>query len=186
MKRTVPFDIDDAVVACHPQPQRAGSKGLDVVAVAIGREIASQYTVPFRNAGFQCGLITLSGLAALALDDANPDASAQWIQVKLAGRALTVCLMENDALRMFRCVELDHATVDEMVEVLAPTLAYAEDELGERPTRLRVCGFGSREKDGEALGAELNMALERVSSPLATLGASNAGLLGLLTTTEVR
>lgn len=186
MKRTVPFDIDDAVVACYPQPQRAGSKGLDVVAVAIGREIASQYTVPFRNAGFQCGLITLSGLAALSLDDANPDVSAQWIQVKLAGRALTVCLMENDALRMFRCVELDHATVDEMVEVLAPTLAYAEDELGERPTRLRVCGFGGREQDSEALGTELRMAIERVSSPLAPLGVSNAGLLGLLSTTEVR
>jgi type IV pilus assembly protein PilM len=186
VKRTVPFDIEDAVVACYPQPRSNGSKGLDVVTVAISREIASQYTVPFHNAGFQCGLITLSGLAALSLDDANPEASSQWIQVKLAGRALTVCLIDRGALRMFRCVELDHATVGEMVEVLAPTLAYAEDELGERPSRLRVCGFGGRDQDGDALGAALGLGVERVHSPLGTLGASNAGLLGLLATTEVR
>jgi type IV pilus assembly protein PilM len=186
VKRTVPFDIEDAVVACYPQPRNNGSKGLDVVTVAISREIASQYTVPFHNAGFQCGLITLSGLAALSLDDANPESSSQWIQVKLAGRAITVCLIDRGALRMFRCVELDHATVGEMVEVLAPTLAYAEDELGERPSRLRLCGFGERDQDGDALGAELGLAVERVHSPLGTLGASNAGLLGLLATTEVR
>jgi type IV pilus assembly protein PilM len=186
VKRTVPFDIEDAVVACYPQPRRSGAKGLDVVTVAISREIASQYTVPFHTAGFQCGLITLSGLAALALDDSNPDAAAQWLQVKLAGRALTVCLVDQGALRMFRCVELDHATVGEMVEVLAPTLAYAEDELGGRPSRLRLCGFGSREQDGDALGSELGLSVERLHSPFGAPGARNAGLLGLLGTTEVR
>lgn len=185
MKRTVPFDIEDAVVACYPQARRSGAKGIDVVTVAISREIASQYTVPFHSAGFQCGLITLSGLAALSLDDSNPDTAAQWIQVKLAGRALTVCLVDQGALRMFRCVELDHATVGEMVEVLGPTLAYAEDELGGRPSRLRLCGFGGREQDGDALAAELDLSVERVHSPLGAPGASNAGLLGLLATTEV-
>jgi type IV pilus assembly protein PilM len=186
MKRIVPFDIDDAVVACYPQPRRDGVKGLDVVIVTISREIASQYTVPFHSAGFQCGLITLSGLAALSLDDANTETAEHWLQVKLAGRALTVCLMEHGALRMFRCVELDHATVSEMVEVLAPTLAFAEDELGERPSRLRLCGFGGREQDGDELGAALSLPVERVHSPLGAPNASNAGLLGLLATTEVR
>jgi len=186
LKRTVPFDIENALVACYQQERRNGAKRLDVVSVAISREIASQYTLPFHAARIQCGLITLSGLAALALDDANPDAATQWLQVKLAGRALTVCLMEGEALRMFRCVELDHASVEEMVEVLAPTLAFAEDELGERPARLRLCGFGSRDQDGEELGRQLNLPVERVNSPLGAPGASNAGLLGLLATTEVR
>lgn len=186
VKRTVPFEIEDALIACYPQPRKNGAKGLDVVTVAIGREIASQYTVPFRNAGFQCGLITLSGLAALSLDDANPESPQQWIQVKLAGRALSVCLVDRGALRMFRCVEIDTATVGEMVEILAPTLAYAEDELGERPSCLRLCGFADLDKEGDALGAELGLAVERVHSPLGTLGARNAGLLGMLATTEVR
>lgn len=183
MKRIVPFDVEDAVVACYPQPRKNGATGLDVVVVAISREIASQYTLPFRSAGFQCGLITMSGLAALSLDDSNPDEAARWLQVKLAGRALTICLVDQGALRMFRCVELDHATVGEMVEVLAPTLAYAEDELGGRPARLRLCGFGGRDQDGEALGAELGLPVERVHSPLGAPGPGNAGLFGLLSTT---
>ncbi len=185
VKRTVPFDVEDAVIACYPQPRKGESKGVDVVTVAIGREIASQYTVPFHNAGFQCGLITLSGLAALSLDDSSPDAPAQWIQVKLAGRALSVSLVERGALRMFRCVETEDASAKEMIEILAPTLAYAEDELGERPTRLRLCGFGANEDVGETLGMELGLSIERVHSPLGAPGASNAGLFGLLAASEV-
>jgi len=185
IKRTVPFDIEDALIACYPQPRKNGAKGLDVITVAIGREIASQYTVPFRNAGFQCGLITLSGLASLSLDDAVPEAPPQWLQVKLAGRALTVCLVDHSALRMFRCVEVEQANVAEIVEVLAPTLAYAEDELGERPSLLRLCGFGDHGDLGDALGAELGIAVERVHSHLGALSTSNAGLLGMLATTEV-
>jgi len=186
VKRTVPFDIEDALIACYPQARKNGGKGLDVVTVAIGREIASQYTLPFRNAGIQCGLITLSGLAALSLDDANSESPAHWIQVKLAGRVLTVCLVDHSALRMFRSIEIDQASSAEMVEVLAPTLAYAEDELGERPSLLRLCGFENHAQVGEELGAELGLSIERVHSPLGTIGASNAGLLGMLATTEVR
>ena len=185
VKRTVPFEIEDALVACYPQPRKAGSKKIDVVTVAISREIAAQYLSPFRAAGFQCGLITVSGLAALALDDACPDTPPQWIQVKRAGRVLTVCLVDRGTLRMFRCVELDHATLDEMLEVLAPTMAYAEDEFGTRPARLRLCGFAAQDRDGDILGAELGLQVERVRSPFGAPGAGSAGLFGLLTTLEV-
>ncbi|MGO9242372.1 MAG: hypothetical protein ACLQBJ_16335 [Bryobacteraceae bacterium] len=185
IKRTVPFEIEDALVACYPQPRRDGSKKLDVVTVAISREIAAQYLSPFRAAGFQCGLVTVSGLAALALDDGCADAPLQWIQVKRAGRVLTVCLVDRGTLRMFRCVELDHATLNEMLEVLAPTMAYAEDEFGARPARLRLCGFPAQDRDGDILGAELGLEVERVRSPFGAPGAANAGLFGLLTTLEV-
>jgi type IV pilus assembly protein PilM len=185
IKRTVPFEIEDALVACYPQPRRSGSKKIDVVAVAISREIAAQYLSPFHSAGFQCGLITISGLAALALDDACPDAPPQWIQVKRAGRVLSVCLLDRGTLRMFRCVELDHATVEEMIEVLAPTIAYAEDEFGARPARLRLCGFPAQDRDGDILGAELGLPVERIRSLLGAPGAATAGLFGLLSTMEV-
>ena len=99
---------------------------------------------------------------------------------------LTVCLVDHSALRMFRSIEIDQASSAEMVEVLAPTLAYAEDELGERPSLLRLCGFENHAQVGEELGAELGLSIERVHSPLGTIGASNAGLLGMLATTEVR
>jgi len=185
VKRTVPFEIEDALVACHPQPRKDGSKKIDVVAVAISHEVAAQYLTPFRSAGFQCGVITLSGLAALTLDDGGEDGAAQWLQVKRAGRVLTVCLVDRGALRMFRCVELDHATLGEMIEVLAPTIAYAEDEFGARPARMRLCGFGPHDEEGDILGAELNLAVERVRSPFGAPAAATAGLYGILSTLEV-
>ncbi|MGD0580005.1 MAG: hypothetical protein ABSC08_13870 [Bryobacteraceae bacterium] len=185
IKRTVPFEIEDALVACYPQARKNGSKKIDVVTVAISREIATEYLTPFHSAGFQCGVITISGLAALSLDDACPDAPQQWIQVKRAGRVLTVCLVDRGILRMFRCVELDHATLDEMIEVLAPTIAYAEDEFGARPARLRLCGFPAQDRDGDLLGAELSLPVERVRSPLGAPSAATAGLFGVLATMEV-
>ena len=185
IKRTVPFDIEGALIACHPQPRRDGSKKIDVVAVAISREISEQYTSPFRAAGFQCGLITISGLAALSLEDSQAEAPAQWMQVKRAGRVLSVCLVDRGALRLFRCVELDHASVGEMVDILGPTLAYAEDELGARPSWVRLCGFPPDDRSGEAAAEELGLPAGRAHSQLGAAGAANSGLLGLLATGEV-
>ena len=185
IKRTVPFEIDEALVACYPQPRKNGSKKIDVVTVAVSREISNEYLAPFRLAGFQCGLITISGLAALALDDTNAEAPQQWIQVKRAGRVLTVCLVDRGTLRMFRCVELDHASVDEMLEVLAPSIAYAEDEFAARPALLRLCGFPAQDRDGDILGGELSLPVERVHSPYGTPSTATAGLLGVLSTMEM-
>jgi type IV pilus assembly protein PilM len=186
IKRTVPFDIEGALIACQPQPRRDGGKAVDVVTVAISNEIAAQYLQPFRAAGFQCGVITVSGIAALALRDPVAEHPQRWLQVKRAGRVLTVCLLDRGDLRMFRSVELDHATVDEMMEVLAPTLAYAEDEFGGAPQLLRLCGFAAQDNSGETLAAELGLPVCRVSSPLAAAGEHNSGLLGMLADMEVR
>jgi type IV pilus assembly protein PilM len=183
LKRAVPFEIESALVACYPQPKRAGAKSLEVVSVAISREIVTQYLAPFRAAGVQCGVITLSGLAALALDDAATTAATRWMQVKRAGRILTVALMERSALRLFRCLELERGDLDEIIEVLTPTLIYAEDEFGGAPERVRLCGFDA--PMGEELGRALQLEVERVHSPRAAVNEANAGALGLLTATEV-
>ena len=86
---------------------------------------------------------------------------------------------------MFRCIELDHATVEEMVEVLAPTLAYGEDEFGGRPSLMRLCGFAAEDPTGDQLAAELGLTAERVQSPLGLPTEFNAGLHGLLASSEV-
>jgi type IV pilus assembly protein PilM len=183
LKRTVPFDVESALVACYPQPRRPGAKGIEVVTVAIGHDIATQYLAPFRAAGLQCGVVTLSALAALALDDTGARDAARWMLVKLAGLVLTVCLMERGSLRLFRCLELERADLEEIVEVLTPTLTFAQDEFGAAPQWLRLCGFGAPE--GEELGRALELGVERAHSPYAQLTQANAGALGLLTATEV-
>ncbi len=184
-KRAVPFDIDSAVMACHPQPRHDGSKKLDVVVAVINMEVVSHLEAPFRAAGYQCGFVTLSALAALALHPtAEPNASPS-IVAKLSGNVLALSLLDGQSLRMFRCVELQDASEQEATDVLATTFAYAEDELGTRPQVLRLCGVPKesdelRRRWSEELGIPVTGVMSRYGAP----GAFNAGLTGYLESLE--
>jgi type IV pilus assembly protein PilM len=185
VKKAVPFDVESAVVACFPQ-QRSGEKRIDVTVAVLNVEVAAHYEAPFKAAGYQCGFVTLSALAALPLQadsPAPPDAPS--VTVKLSGRVLAVALTQNKSLRMFRCVELPEANVDELLEVLGPTFAYAEDEYKMRPKTLRLCGFPRIAEDRlQHWSRELGMDLAFVTSRLGAVSANNAGLLGYLETVE--
>ena len=103
------------------------------------------------------------------------------VAVKSCGRVLTVAICEARNPKLVRCVELDSLDMDEVMAVLFPTLAYAEDELPEKPQMVYACGFG------EATGAlraqcetDLGLGVEPLRSPWGPPTMSNAGLLGWL------
>jgi type IV pilus assembly protein PilM len=184
VKRAVPFDIEGAVLACHPQPRADGSKKIDVVAAVLNMEVAAHYEAPFRAAGYHCGFVTLSALAALPLAGGAARGATEVV-AKLSGRALAVLLVHGATLRMFRCVELGGGSEDEMLDVLGPTFALAEDELRARPQTLRLCGFpGLDEAAAGRWSRELGAGVEPVRSRLGVLAPHNAGLLGYLETLE--
>jgi type IV pilus assembly protein PilM len=182
VKRAVPFDIDSAVVACHAQPRQGGSKKIDVVVAVVNMDVASHLEAPFRAAGFHCGFVTVSALAALALKpDGEPSTASPSMVAKLSGDVLALSLLEGASLRMYRCVKLDGSLEGEATDVLATSVAYAEDELGQRPCALRVCGV-PRELSGLAgrWSAELEMPVTGLTSKWGAPGAWDAGLAGYL------
>ena len=65
LKKSVPFEVDTAVVSYVEQP-RSGAK-VEVLAAVMSSDIVVQYEAPFRAAGFHPGLVTTSSLAALNL-----------------------------------------------------------------------------------------------------------------------
>ena len=80
-----------------------------------------------------------------------------------------------------RCLELPSPELDDVAAVLAPTFVYLEDNLGGRPEKLLLCGFGARTDEAERRFAEeLGVAVEPLRSPLGVPGENNAGLLGYL------
>ena len=170
VRKTVPFDVDSAVVSYHPQPH---DKRVDVVAAIVALEIVARYEAPFRQMGFQPGLVTTSSLAALNL--APPTGVS--IIIKLSGRVLSVMVQNGTRLQLVRTVELEHVEVDEILAVLHPTVAYIEDEMATRPDRVYVIGQHSFASE---LGRELNIPVETLSSPHGTPSEYNAGLLGYL------
>jgi hypothetical protein len=89
-------------------------------------------------------------------------------------------------MRMFRCVELPEVTESELEDVLAPTFAFAEDELGARPKLLKLCGFPKLDaRTMERWGREMDLALAPVRSRFGTPAAESCGVYGYLETLEI-
>jgi type IV pilus assembly protein PilM len=180
VKKTVPFDVDSAAVGYHVQT-RGGSNGkkLDVVVVVTALEIVARYEAPFRAAGLHPGLVTVSTLSALSLVPAAPP--ALYVVAKLAGRVLTVSVVEAGALKLVRCVELPDITPAEIFAILIPTIAYMEDELERRPDRVLLSGFGEQDLATKAeWEGELGVPVDVLRSRFGIASQSNAGLLGYL------
>ncbi len=171
VKKTIPFDIDSAAVSYWAQPAsaKAGAKKIEVVAVTVAMEILARYEAIFRNANLYPGEVTTSGLAALGLYTANGVA----VIAKLTGNVLTVMAVDNGQLKLFRCMTIEEGSDEEVLAVLNPTFAYIEDELGQKPEKLLLCGFA---KPIEGLNVEMEPLRSRLGAP----NAYNAGLLGYL------
>ncbi len=175
LKRSVPFDVESAAIGYHPQP--GSNKRVDVVAAVAPLEIVSRYEAPFRAAGMNPGFVTASSLAALEL---APEGGLTAM-AKISGHALSILVRSKGALKLARCVDLPSPTLEDVAGVLIPTFVYAEDNLGGRPEKLVLCGFGAHaDESARFLGAELEVDAELARSPLGTPGENNAGLLGYL------
>ena len=175
LKRSVPFDVDSAALSYVAQA--ASGKKVDVVVAVAPIEIVARYEAPFRNAGMNPGLATISSLAALEL---APESGLSMV-AKISGRVLTVLVRDQAALKLARCLELPSAGLEDIAAVLAPTLIYMEDNLGGRAGKLWLCGFGKGSAEAaRRLQEELGVEAELLRSPLGTPGENNAGLLGYL------
>jgi len=103
------------------------------------------------------------------------------VVAKVSGRILALSLLDGPNLRMFRCVELPSADEREFFDVLAPTFAFAEDELKAAPQVLRLCGMTNLPQQiRQHWSEELNLPLSDVRSQFGAVTAHNAGLLGYL------
>jgi len=176
VKKTIPFDIDSAAVSYWAQPAstKAGVKKVEVVAVTVAMEILARYEAVFRAANLHPGEVTTSGLAALNLYNEG----GVVVIAKLTGNVLTVMAVDDGQLKLFRCLTIADASIgendnDEILAVLNPTFAYIEDELGQKPDKLVLCGF-AKPLEG------LNIEMEPLRSHLGSANAYNAGLLGYL------
>ncbi|HTR35344.1 MAG TPA: hypothetical protein VMH80_05555 [Bryobacteraceae bacterium] len=176
MKKSVPFDVDSAMVS-FAQQSRGADNQVEVLTAVMASDIVEQYEAPFRAAGFQPGLITTSSLAALNLID--PDGIT--LLVKLGGRTLSVLVLDGSAIKLARCVEMDEPTAEAIESVLHPTIAYVEDELKARPKHIWLAGFGAETKGwADRWQDEWGVEVHPLQSRLGTPGADNTGLLGYL------
>jgi type IV pilus assembly protein PilM len=183
IKKSLPFDADSAVVSYSPQPRHGESRKLDIVVAAVALEVAARYEAPFRQALYHPGLVTVSSLAALPLAASAP-AHSPAVVVKLSGRALALAVLYQGSLRFYRGLELSSDDPQEILDVLFPTFAYVEDELGAAPRTLLACGARLDPETAATIESGLNVRIEPTRSRLGAVNALNAGLFGYLESAE--
>ncbi len=167
LRKTLPFDIDEAALSYHVQ---AGKK---VIAAIAPVEVVARYEAPFRAAGLQPGLLTSTSLAALELLPVK----GSLLLALLSPGTLSVLAVKDGVVTLTRALELAPETADPLDEISAdlyPTLVYLEDQTGARPEKVILAGFG--DEAGTAvtrLSAELEI-------PVETLDEPHPGLAGYL------
>jgi type IV pilus assembly protein PilM len=177
LKKSVPFEVDTAMVSYFEQPRVSASSKIDILAAVISAEIVTQYEAPFRAAGFHPGLVTTSSLATLNLLSAD----GITLLVKLSGRVLSVLVLQDKAVNLTRCVEMEGGELEDIESVLHPTIAYVEDELKDRPKQIWLAGFGPNVREVAARWErEWSVAVDAVRSRFGQPDTSNSGLLGYL------
>lgn len=180
LKKSVPFEVESAMVSYAEQSRTAGPNKdakIEILAAVMSSDIVQQYEAPFRATGFHPGLVTTSSLAALNL---LADQGISLL-VKLSGRVLSVLVLRDNAVHLARCIEMEGERLDDVEGVLHPTIAYVEDELKARPKHIWLAGFGSDlEQVAARWQSEWGVAVEGVRSRFGAPGRSNTGLLGYL------
>lgn len=183
LRKSVPFPIDEAQLSCYVQVNSEAQSGVEVLAVAIARPILEEYEQVLRQQGFQVGVVVPSSLAALALCPREPEGLTLF--ARAAGMILSLVLLEQNHLRLVRCIDLSSETEIEagivaVTTLLQQTVAYAEDELGQRVRRLVLCGFGGHANSiGAMFQDEFGLTWEPLRSRFGAVSQENAGLLGL-------
>ena len=173
LKRTVPFDVDSAILR-YQVKQLAGNK-VELTIAAIAAETLAPFEAAFRSAGFHPGFITIAGLSAANL------AAPNTLALRLSGHTLTLSHFEGADLKLFRCLDLQEGTTEEILNVLDPTLAYLEDERRTRPAHVDLCGLGSMAAElEEHLRNQWKLQARPLRSRLGAVDGNNAGLYGYL------
>jgi type IV pilus assembly protein PilM len=116
LKKLLPFDADDAMVTF--QVMSSSKAMVRVLAVAIPRDVLSEYETAVREAGFEPGAVVPSTLAALAgLEDSEPS-----LVVNANPLGVTAAIVRGGILLLHRSVDLQP---HEYVPILSTTAERA-------------------------------------------------------------
>jgi type IV pilus assembly protein PilM len=170
LKKSVPFDVDDTVVSYHVQPcPPGGGAGLEVLTAVVRRSVVRQYEEVVEAAGLLPGVVLGSTLSTLSyFEDERPSLLA-----RLTGRTLTVAIVYNESLCVYRCTEMPTVAGDlapqALLDEVYPAIAYFQDRWNENVAMVCLAGLGDRlDEFRRAVDMELGVRSTQLT-PSATL-----------------
>lgn len=184
LKKSLPFDVEEAVISHH---SHRSPEGLKVVAVVMLAGVRDEYENAFVRAGYSPGIVLPSMLAALGVVDAD----SPTMVIKVGQGCATVAIVDQNQLRLVRRLEIaSHDGLDpvRLADEVYPSLVFFEDQFGASVQRVLVGGAASARDLAPALAAHSSAPVEDLvaqtylSGSLGSAGASGilAGVAGAL------
>ncbi len=140
LRKTLPFDVEQAAVSYHLQggaaeAGRAG--GVSVVAAVAPLAVVAEYESAFTDAGYTPGVVMPSMVAALGVVDAR----RPTLVVKTDAITTTVAIVEQDQIRLIRTLEnKPGAGGEQLAEEIYPSVVFFQDSYGADLERVLVGG----------------------------------------------
>ena len=177
VRKTVPFDVDEAQVDWMPGRTTAGGEQ-EFVTVLAHRAVVEEYERVCAAAGMHAGLVDLLGFSLIeaAVACGATDPTADWLLVHVGGGSSTLAVVRDRHPLLFRTVA-DGQPPDELVH---QTAMYYEDRLGGGGlTHALIAGNGAPhglEAIRRAIEDRLAIAVEPIANRLARLLPDRGGL----------
>lgn len=145
LKKSLPFEIEEAVVSHMMQPLAPNqASGVAVLAAVARQKVVRQYEEAAEALGLKAGVVLSSSLAALSLLPSD----RAILLARVSGRTLTTVIVRGGALCVYRCSDIAPAlaTVDcgSVLEEAYPAVAFFQDTWRENVSEIRLAGFGAR------------------------------------------
>jgi type IV pilus assembly protein PilM len=183
LRKSLPFDVDKAMLSYHAQ---VAQSGIRLVAAVALNSVVKDYEGVFLDAGFSPGVVLPSTLAAL---DAAP-ASKPTLVVKVDARTTSIAILDKEHLLLIRTLENTRgATIsgEQLAEDVYPSVVFFQDTYTTNIEEIFVAGISDVAGAAPALrsqtGAEVK---ELVKASQLGLGGGSipkwrmAGVVGAL------
>jgi len=169
-RKTAPFRIEDAQVACAPGAAVDGG-GREFVVSLMRRDVVEEYEGACGRAGGHAGVVDLASFGLInAVLAADPPAEADWLLVHAAAGYLSVAIVRHGHLILFRHRPAGDGDDDALADLVHQTTMYYEDRLGGGGygrVFLALSSEGADDRDAAHLGRLVERHLDTVVTPVA-------------------
>jgi type IV pilus assembly protein PilM len=183
LKKSLPFNLDDARISYHAQT--AGT-GVRAVAAVVLNSVLAEYESAFRDAGYSPGIVMPSMLAALGAADAE----RPTLVIKVDARTISIAILDQEQLLLFRTLENMRGvtiTGEQLAEEVYPSVVFFQDTYSLNLERIYVAGLPESGGAAPALKAQTGAVVEELvaASQIGTINGSvprwrMAGVVGAL------
>ena len=158
LKKSLPFNVDEARISYHAQ---TAASGVRVVAAVVLNSVLQEYESAFRDVGYNPGVVLPSMLAALGAADAE----RPTLVIKVDARTISVAILDQEQMLLFRTLEnVRGVTIsgEQLAEEVYPSVVFFQDTYSLNIERIYVAGLPEFASAAAALKAQTGAHVEEL------------------------